>query len=105
MINLFSKWIPFVFYQIRRCKTFLIKLYPKATDLEIDYNYLKLQVIERLIKLNRKTVNKKIIINNRNPNLKLLVLFDKTRNNNEYVYESLEKGRFIRDPLKEFDWK
>ncbi|MEK0224094.1 FtsK/SpoIIIE domain-containing protein [Bacillus proteolyticus] len=29
MINLFLKWIPFVSYQIKDCKTFLIKRYSK----------------------------------------------------------------------------
>lgn len=80
----------------------IVKKVIQANSLENDYNDLKLQVIEKLIELKKNRVNKKTSLCKSHLNLKLLNLLDKTRNNNEHIYELLEKENFIKSPLKEF---
>ena len=56
LINLFSKWILFIYPKIRVCEVFLIKLYFKATveegyfpvlgELEFHTNFTRIQVLK-----------------------------------------------------------
>ncbi|SDM16108.1 ATP-binding protein [Bacillus sp. OK048] len=83
---------------LRNLVTKAVEKYP----VEIEYNQLKLHVIQQAMELNQKKLSKVILKERQVINLPLLALRERALAKKKQPYDYLKQNNFIRDPMGEF---
>lgn len=73
----------------------------EKNPMEIEYNQLKLQIIQQAMELNQKQIQKVVVKEKQVINLPLLVLREKASAKKKHPYDYLKQNYFIKDPINE----
>lgn len=82
---------------IRKLVTKTVEKYP----MDIEYNQLKLHVIQQAMEMNQKQLQKVVLKEKQVNNLPLLALREKALANKKHPYDYLKQNNFIKDPISE----
>jgi AAA domain len=79
----------------------LVKKAVEKYPMDIEYNQLKLHVIQQAMDLNQKQLSKVVIKEKQMSNLPLLALREKALEKKKHPYDYLKQNNFIKDPISE----
>ncbi|WP_273130110.1 ATP-binding protein [Bacillus weihaiensis] len=82
---------------LRNLVTKAVEKYP----VDIEYNQLKLDVIQQAMELNQKQLQKVVLKEKQTSNLPLLALREKALSKKKHPYDYLKQNNFISEPISE----